>query len=147
MSNPYQVLGVSNSATKDEIKKAYKRLCSKHHPDKYLDMKDKEKHQKKFKEIQQAYSAIKDQRNTEIQIHPFMRMRNPFHTDFDKMFDDMEKKMSEFNLNNDNGTYYSKQTFSCTRNGKTVTKVEENINGDIKQFESYESRPMMRNPF
>ena len=35
--------------------------------------------------------------------------------------------------------FYSKQTRSCTRDGKTVTKVTENVNGDTIEFESYEN--------
>jgi curved DNA-binding protein CbpA len=34
MQNPYQTLGVSPGATADEIKRAYRRLASQHHPDK-----------------------------------------------------------------------------------------------------------------
>jgi len=56
--NYYQILGVSENATQVEIKRAYKRLAMKYHPDRVGD--DKEKHEK-FKEIQNAYSVLSDE--------------------------------------------------------------------------------------
>ena len=53
----YQVLGVSKSATEDEIKKAYRKLARKLHPD--LNPNDKEAH-KKFQEINEANEVLSD---------------------------------------------------------------------------------------
>jgi molecular chaperone DnaJ len=54
----YDVLGVSKSATPDEIKKAYRKLAMKFHPDKNQGDKGAEQ---KFKEINEAYEVLKDQ--------------------------------------------------------------------------------------
>lgn len=51
MKNYYEILGVSESASQDEIKKAYRKLASKHHPDKGGDTAT-------FQEIQEAYDII-----------------------------------------------------------------------------------------
>jgi molecular chaperone DnaJ len=53
----YEVLGVSKSASQDEIKKAYRELARKWHPDRNPDDKEAEE---RFKEIQQAYDALSD---------------------------------------------------------------------------------------
>jgi molecular chaperone DnaJ len=53
----YEVLGVSKSASQDEIKKAYRDLARKWHPDRNP---DDEKAEERFKEIQQAYGALSD---------------------------------------------------------------------------------------
>lgn len=53
----YEVLGVSRTASNDEIKKAYRRLAMKHHPDRN---KDDEKAEGKFKEVKEAYEALSD---------------------------------------------------------------------------------------
>jgi curved DNA-binding protein len=53
MINHYQTLGVSRDANPDEIKRAYRKLASQHHPDKGGD-----KH--KFQEIEQAYRILSD---------------------------------------------------------------------------------------
>jgi molecular chaperone DnaJ len=53
----YELLGVSKSASLDEIKKAYRGLAMKYHPDKNQGDKESEK---KFKEINEAYEVLKD---------------------------------------------------------------------------------------
>ena len=61
--NPYEVLGVDSNATDDEIKKAYKQLSKKYHPDANMNNPDKEAYEEKFKEVQQAYDIIMKQRS------------------------------------------------------------------------------------
>lgn len=58
IQNPYSVLGVSRDATEEEIKKAYKTLSRKYHPDANINNPNKEQAEEKFKEIQAAYQQI-----------------------------------------------------------------------------------------
>lgn len=58
MTNPYKVLGVSENASDDEIKKAYRRLSRKYHPDANVNNPNKKQAEEKFKEVQQAYDEI-----------------------------------------------------------------------------------------
>ena len=53
----YEVLGVDKSASAEEIKRAYKKLAIKYHPDKNPDNKEAEE---KFKEVAEAYSILSD---------------------------------------------------------------------------------------
>ena len=53
MTDHYSTLGVAKTASADEIKRAYRRLASQHHPDKGGDVK-------KFQEIEQAYRVLSD---------------------------------------------------------------------------------------
>lgn len=54
----YKVLGVEKNASQDEIKKAYRKLAKKHHPDLHP---DDEKAQEKFKEVNEAYELLGDE--------------------------------------------------------------------------------------
>ena len=62
MTDPYKVLGVSPSATDEEIKDAYRKLAKKYHPDQYGDSPLSELAGEKMKEINEAYDQITKQR-------------------------------------------------------------------------------------
>ena len=62
MTDPYQVLGVSPTATDDEVKKVYRQLCKKYHPDANVGKPDAAQAEKKFMEVQQAYEEIMHRR-------------------------------------------------------------------------------------
>ena len=62
MGNPYSVLGVSPSATDEEIKKAYRNLSRKYHPDANVNNPNRAQAEEKFKEIQAAYDQIMKER-------------------------------------------------------------------------------------
>ena len=62
MNDPYKVLGVSPDASDDEIKKAYRQLARKYHPDKYRDSDLADLASEKMKEVNAAYEEIKKMR-------------------------------------------------------------------------------------
>lgn len=62
MFDPYSVLGVSRNATDEEIKKAYRNLSRKYHPDANINNPNKAAAEERFKEVQQAYDQIMRER-------------------------------------------------------------------------------------
>ena len=60
--DPYEILGISRNASEQEIKKAYRKLSRQYHPDANVGNPNAAAYEEKFKQIQQAYQTIMDQR-------------------------------------------------------------------------------------
>ena len=58
MSDPYKVLGINPNASDEEVKRAYRELAKKYHPDNYTDNPLADLAQEKMKEINEAYDTI-----------------------------------------------------------------------------------------
>lgn len=63
MNDPYSVLGVKSSASDDEIKRAYRDLARKYHPDNYQNNPLADLAEEKMKEVNEAYDAINKMRS------------------------------------------------------------------------------------
>ena len=63
MTDPYEILNVPSTATDEEVKKAYRDLARKYHPDNYHDNPLADLAQEKMKEINAAYDAIQKERS------------------------------------------------------------------------------------
>ena len=62
MNDPYKVLGVTPSASDADVKKAYRELAKKYHPDKYADSPLADLASEKMKEVNEAYEQIMNER-------------------------------------------------------------------------------------
>lgn len=65
--NPYDVLGVSPDASDEEVKKAYRTLSKKYHPDANVNNVHQAEYTEKFKQVQNAYKTIMDNRKRGFQ--------------------------------------------------------------------------------
>ena len=83
MNNPYPILGVSPNASPEQIKKAFKQLAMKHHP-------DRGGNEAEFKKINEAYAILSDPERKQQHDNPGFNFRHTaggnFHDVFDEFF-------------------------------------------------------------
>jgi|TARA_B110000977_G_scaffold200286_1_gene290212 DnaJ-class molecular chaperone len=142
----YKLLELNNNATDQEIKKAYKKLAIKYHPDKNPD--DKEAAEKKFKEISEAYEILtnKDKYTKNSQFrHSNMPQVNP-HDLFNQLFSQMNMQQEMQNnifvhgMNAVHGmnvvhmpaNRVVRSTSTRIENGKKIVTITEKINGQVR---------------
>lgn len=58
MNNPYEILGIKEGASEEEIKQAYRDMVKKYHPDKYVDNPLQDLAEEKMREINEAYDYL-----------------------------------------------------------------------------------------
>ena len=156
----YAILGIKKDATEAEIKKAYRKLALKWHPDK--NPNNREEAEEKFKKINEAYSVLSDKNkrnqydhggihfdfggfNADDIFKDFFGGKDPF-SDFFKFDDDDFGGGIKFgaNFGGDFGGSFqasfssfssmgSKKSFTRTVNGKTIHRTEETTIKDGKK--------------
>ncbi len=85
MTDPYKTLGVDPSASDDEIKKAYRELAKKYHPDNYINNPLKDLADEKMKEINEAYDKITNDRKNGYTSHSSSSSYSHTSTGFSKV--------------------------------------------------------------
>lgn len=140
--NYYEILGVKENDSDDVIRKAYKKLAMKYHPDKNTH-NNKTEAEKKFKEVSQAYDVLRDpqKRREYDNFRKYGGSGNfsnfsggfGFHDmgfDFyDKMFKDFFKDFGNDDFFKDMGNCQgtSIKTSTIIQNGKKITRTEKSF--------------------
>lgn len=121
MKNYYDILGINKNATEEEIKKSYKKLAVKWHPDKNPD--NKKESEEKFKEISEAYQVLSDSEKKRVYDNygeEGLKGNGGFENNFHGNFHSPEDIFRSFFGNNDN-SHFSHPFHH--HNLKTDTKV------------------------
>ena len=75
--NPYEILGVSQDASEDDIKKAFKEQARKWHPD--LNKDNEKEAEEKFKEVNEAFQTLTNKLNVSSDFDPFINIDDFFN--------------------------------------------------------------------
>jgi molecular chaperone DnaJ len=108
VKNYYEVLGISKTASADEIKKAYRNLAFKYHPDRNSGDKVAEE---KFKEINEAYDVLSDEKK---------------RADYDSFGTSNSRYSGTNNSYNRNNDFTNEETFWNWFNGNTTNSYGNN---------------------
>ncbi len=126
MKNYYEILEINKSASKDEIKSAYKKLALKYHPDKNIT--NKEEAEKKFKEVSEAYEVLSDNQkknNYDNGSNIIFNGQNPFDV-FDNIFKQHHHSF-DINVNSFSSNYSSISTSTRIVGNQKITRTEKTI--------------------
>lgn len=111
MTDPYEILGVPQGASDDEIKTAYRELAKKYHPDNYGDNPLTDLAQEKMAEINQAYDSIMSMRRGGADYAAIRRYIDTGH------LDEADRLLEQAPANNRPGEWFYLKGMSCYRRG------------------------------
>jgi DnaJ-class molecular chaperone len=136
--NYYNILELKNGASDEEIKKAYKKMAIKYHPDKQSNKSEEEKKacEDQFKKISEAYEVLTNKekyinKNNVFQAQNFMNPNDLFEQLFKDMNINMDHNFMKINVPNSNNITRS-STIRIV-NGQRIETIRENINGVISE--------------
>jgi curved DNA-binding protein len=120
----YQILGLNRDASEDEIKKAYRKLALKYHPDHHPDDPGSEE---KFKKINEAYAVLGDpEKRKEYEYSGHIRYKQGYTSeDISRNFD-FEKFFEEFGVGFETQSF---REFFCGRRGRGCGRRKANFFG------------------
>ncbi|MFH1392310.1 MAG: DnaJ domain-containing protein [bacterium] len=131
----YQILGVSNEASQDDIKKAFRRLAHQYHPDK------KEGNEQKFKEINEAYQILSNSKKR--QQYDYGQASGGFGSDYGGGFGDFAFNFGSFFNLNDLLRDIFQRSYSQPREVISIPielSLEQALNGGIIERDIGEGR-------
>ena len=136
----YNILEIPQNSSKEEIKKAYKKLALKYHPDKQNDKSEEEKTKaaSNFKKIAEAYDMLMNPEKFNNNNNQSFRRSNIDPNELFKQFFNINIGTNQFSsrmniningLNNTSSNCVMRTSSISIVNGKKIEKIRETING------------------
>lgn len=100
MRNPYEILEIKEGASKDDIKKAYREMVKKYHPDQYGDNPLKDLAEEKLREVNEAYDYLmKNTSDSSSYSNSNSYTNNNYDSTSSTIYNDIRRDLQTGNLN------------------------------------------------
>lgn len=145
MKSLYEILGINSDSGKDEIKKKYRELAKKYHPDRMINASEKEKveAEKKFREINDAYTILSDDEKRN-EYDKMAESKNGYGKNKKSKakteredYGDIYEKFTKEGMNSMFGKFYDPEKKSSE---KGDSKMKEQTNNMFESFFSFNGR-------